>query len=225
MTLLMENEYFSIVNITDHRHWLHERTKGIGGSDAGIICGQSKYKTPYELWEEKTGLKKSPSITNEAIKLGNALEPVLFEMFSRSQKEYSTIDTKEISLVSKRYPFMRANLDGALINSNNELGVLEIKTTTIRGKSMMAMWQDEVPQAYYCQILHYLIVTGFQYGVLYAWIHYPFWNKAELKTYYFEANDEQIQADMQYLVEKEIAFWDKVKSKTPPEFINKTILI
>ena len=35
--------------------WLKERTKGIGGSDVSTILGLNPYKTPLQLWEEKTG--------------------------------------------------------------------------------------------------------------------------------------------------------------------------
>ena len=38
----------------EHMKWLLTRQKGIGGSDAGIIMGDNKYKTPYELWQLKT---------------------------------------------------------------------------------------------------------------------------------------------------------------------------
>ena len=38
----------------DHMKGLLTRQKGIGGSDAGIIMGDNKYKTPYELWQLKT---------------------------------------------------------------------------------------------------------------------------------------------------------------------------
>ena len=90
---LLENEHFKIIEISDENHWHKERSKGLGGSDAGIICNLSPYKTPYQLWEEKTGVRKSKFISNPAIELGNALEPILFDMFRESNLEYTTIDT------------------------------------------------------------------------------------------------------------------------------------
>ena len=216
---------FDVINIKDHQHWLYERTKGIGGSDAGIILNQSKYKTRFELWEEKTGRRKVPFITNESIELGNTLEPVLIDLFGKTHKEYQVIDTKEISLVSKKYCYLRANLDGALINQEGLKGVLEIKTTTIQNKSMMEEWKGQVPQTYYCQILHYLNVTGFDYAILFAWINFPYWGKAELKEYFFSAHDPQIQEDMKYLLKEEKRFWKEVQNGVSTEFINKKIMI
>ena len=37
-----------------YEEWLELRKKGIGGSDASIVCGINKYKSPVELWLDKT---------------------------------------------------------------------------------------------------------------------------------------------------------------------------
>ena len=101
--------------VKSDEHWHELRSKGIGGSDAGIVMNVSNYKRPYELWEEKTGQVEVPFITNKAIEKGNALEPIMFELFKVLYGDkYEVIDTKGISLSSKQFPFMRANLDGAL---------------------------------------------------------------------------------------------------------------
>ena len=34
--------------------WLEYRKQGIGGSDASVVCGINRYKSPVELWMEKT---------------------------------------------------------------------------------------------------------------------------------------------------------------------------
>ncbi|MDE5859902.1 MAG: YqaJ viral recombinase family protein [Oscillospiraceae bacterium] len=36
-----------------YEEWLEYRKKGIGGSDASVVCGINKYKSPVELWLEK----------------------------------------------------------------------------------------------------------------------------------------------------------------------------
>lgn len=52
-------DYISFFNNCDidfvksDEHWHELRSKGIGGSDAGIVMNVSNYKRPYELWEEK----------------------------------------------------------------------------------------------------------------------------------------------------------------------------
>ena len=36
------------------QEWLQARKLGIGGSDVAAILGLSKYKSPYQLWLDKT---------------------------------------------------------------------------------------------------------------------------------------------------------------------------
>ena len=38
-----------------YEDWLEYRKQGIGGSDASVVCGINRYKSPVELWMEKTG--------------------------------------------------------------------------------------------------------------------------------------------------------------------------
>ena len=38
----------------DKLEWLKERQRGIGGSDVGAILGVNKWKTPFEVYLEKT---------------------------------------------------------------------------------------------------------------------------------------------------------------------------
>lgn len=214
------NCYVDYVKDVDQWHQL--RSKGVGGSDAGIVMNVSQYHTPYELWEEKTGKVKREFVTNEAIEKGNALEPVMFELFKILYgNRYEVIDTKNISLSSKQFPYMRANLDGALINkSNGQKGVLEIKSTTIQNASMLKKWRkDDLPITYYFQVLHYLYVTGFDFAIVYAILDIPWSNQQETRV--VELNKADLEADIELLVKTERWFWNKVKTKTPPPFLEK----
>lgn len=42
-------------NNLSYEQWLEYRKIGIGGSDASVVCGVNKYRSPVELWLEKTG--------------------------------------------------------------------------------------------------------------------------------------------------------------------------
>lgn len=222
--LNLEN-FFSNCNVDyvkDVDQWHELRGKGIGGSDAGIVMNVSSYKTPYELWEEKTGKVKREFITNDAIEKGNALEPIMFNLFKTLySSKYEVIDTKDISLSSKQFPFLRANLDGALINKQTgQKGVLEIKSTTIQNASMFNKWRkDDLPITYYFQVLHYLYVTGFDFAIVYAILDIPWANKQETRI--IEMYKEDLEADIECLIKTELWFWDKVKTKTPPPFLEK----
>lgn len=220
--LNLEN-FFSNCNVDyvkDVDQWHELRGKGIGGSDAGIVMNVSQYRTPYELWEEKTGKAKKEFITNEAIEKGNLLEPLMFQLFKvYYSKEYEVIDTKNISLSSKQFSFLRANLDGALIEkSTGKKGILEIKSTTIQNVAMLKHWNnDNLPILYFFQCLHYLYTTGFDFVVVYAILDIPWANKQETRV--IKMYREDLEADIEYLIKTELWFWDKVKTNTPPPFL------
>lgn len=209
--------------VKNNEHWHELRIKGIGGSDAGIVMNVNDYKKPYELWEEKTGQVEAPFITNKAIEKGNALEPVMFNFFKILYGyQYEVIDTKDISLSSKQFPFMRANLDGALIDKQtNKKGILEIKSTTIQNKGMLKDWtKDNMPITYYFQCLHYLYTTQFDLVVLYAILDIPWANSGNGKqeTRIVKMYREDLERSIDLLVKTELWFWKKVITLSPPPF-------
>ena len=59
------------------------RCNGIGASDSAIIMGYSSYKTPYELYLEKTGAVEPDEEMTEQQYWGNALEPVILKRFEQ----------------------------------------------------------------------------------------------------------------------------------------------
>ena len=215
-----ENCHVDYIKNVDQWHQL--RGKGIGGSDAGIVMNVSQYHTPYELWEQKCGISERSFTTNEAIEKGNALEPIMFNLFKTLYSgKYEVIDTKDISLSSKQYPFLRANLDGALIEkSTNRKGILEIKSSTIQNGGMIKKWNnDDLPITYYFQCLHYLYATGFDFAIVYAILDIPWANKQETRV--VEMYKEDLEADIEILIKTERWFWNKVVTKTPPPFLEK----
>jgi putative phage-type endonuclease len=58
--------------------WLRARRSGISASDVAAVLGFSQYKTPWEVWADKTGRRpRETDAAREAIRLGVALEPWL----------------------------------------------------------------------------------------------------------------------------------------------------
>ena len=43
-----------------YEEWLEYRKLGLGGSDASVVCGINKYKSPVELWMVKPYLLEAP---------------------------------------------------------------------------------------------------------------------------------------------------------------------
>ena len=185
----------------DHGKWLYVRNSGIGGSDAATILGLNPYKSAYQLWMEKTGQAAPPDLSdNQYIYWGAKNEANIAEWFSEvTGKKVRKLGT----LRNRSHPFMLANVDREIMGE--EAG-LEIKTA---GVSQYKYWKDdEVPDAYYCQCLHYMAVTGAE-----AWYIAVLIGGNEAKWKKIDRNEDDIKA----LIEAEKDFWDKVKSGQAPD--------
>ncbi|MBL6441348.1 MAG: YqaJ viral recombinase family protein [Dialister sp.] len=190
----------SVKDAEDHEKWLEARTLGIGGSDAAVIMGMNRYKSPYQLWLEKTGQAEAPDLSgNQYVYWGTRNESNIADWF---QEETGKKVKRLGTLRSKEYPFMLANVDRTVVGEN---AGLEIKTAGVR---QYRKWKDdEIPDAYYCQCLHYMAVTGADY-----WYIAVLLGGNEAKWKRIERNEE----DIQHLIMAETDFWKLVETRTPP---------
>ena len=133
--------------------WLALRRKGIGGSDCAAACGLSRWKSPLQLFVEKTsGVKTEPD--NEKMEWGKRLEPLIRNTFA--EKSGLTVVECPIMFAFKEYPYMIANVDGIVSEKDGSKSLLEIKTV---GEYASSDWDEGLPIEYYLQIQHYLAVT------------------------------------------------------------------
>ena len=196
----MANVLVSTTNMSKD-DWLQWRKRGLGGSDASIVCGLNRYKSPVELWMEKTG-QIEPKLAGEAAHWGTLLEPLIREEFV--QRTGLQIREDNAMLQHSEYPFMLANLDGIVADPINGNCVFEAKTTNAFKSDE---WVDHVPQAYQLQVQHYLAVTdlsGAYIAVLIGGNHF--------KWHYIKKDDDLIAI----LIELEKRFWHNVETLTPP---------
>ncbi|WP_019377701.1 YqaJ viral recombinase family protein [Virgibacillus halodenitrificans] len=142
-----------------HQEWLQERTKGIGGSEASIILGLNKWKTPFELWLDKTGQSDIEDTAGEAAYFGNMLEDMVAKEFEvRSGKK---VRRNNFMLQHPEYPFIMANIDRKVVGEN---ALLECKTASAY---LAKDWEsEEIPEAYLVQVQHYLGVTGYEHAYI-----------------------------------------------------------
>lgn len=140
----------------DRREWLEARTKGIGGSDASVVLGLNKYKTPFELWLEKTGQVVPQEIQNDAAYFGTLLEDLVAKEFEkRSGKK---VRKRNAMFQHPKHEFLIANIDRFVVG---EKAILECKTASA---FLAKEWEnDEIPEAYIVQVQHYLGVLGPEY--------------------------------------------------------------
>lgn len=185
------------------QEWLEARTRGIGGSDAATVLGLNKWRTPFELWLEKTGQVEPVSSDSEAAYFGNLLEDVVAKEFSiRTGKK---VRRRNAILRHPEYDFIRANVDRFVVG---EKSILECKTTSA---FMAQEWNDDqIPDQYIIQMQHYLGVLGPEYkkgyfAVLIGGQRF-IWKE-------IERDDELIQM----IFEAEIDFWNNhVLANVPP---------
>ena len=92
-----------------YEEWLERRKEGIGGSDAAVVCGVSRYKSPVELWMEKTGQLPAQE-AGEAAYWGHQLEELVRTEFTK--RTGIQVEHRMELLRSDQHSFMQANLDG-----------------------------------------------------------------------------------------------------------------
>ncbi len=181
--------------------WLEYRRKGIGGSDASVVCGVSRYKSPVELWLEKTGQLPSQE-AGEAAYWGTQLEGLVRAEFTK--RTGIAVIEKKVLLQSEEHPFMLANLDGVCEHPDYGPCIFEAKTASAY---KAGEWDDAIPDEYQLQIQHYMAVTGYQGAYIVALIGGNTFKRKFVKR------DEELIA---ILIELEAVFWDHVQNGTPP---------
>lgn len=196
--------------------WLEAR-KGIGGSDASAILGLNPYKTNQELWMEKKGQLSPVDISNKPyVKYGNDAEPLLRALFSLDYLEYTVEYYENNMLINKKYPWAHASLDGELIDSEGRRGILEIKTSAILQSMQWQKWDNQIPDNYYIQILHYLLVTEYDFVVLKAQLKSVRDGEVRLTTKHYHIEREEVLADIEMLKNEEEKFWHSLQSGQAP---------
>ena len=180
--------------------WLQWRNLGIGSSDAPVAIGMSRYKSPLELWMEKTGRKMPDDLSNkDAVFWGTTLEPIVANVYA--EKTGKKVRRVNSVLQHPEHPFMLANLDRIVEGG----GVLEIKTAGLRSQGQ---WEEGVPVAYQIQVLHQLAVTGKAWADVAVLI-----GGQEFRIYRIERDETRITQ----LLELEKTFWQHVERQTPPD--------
>lgn len=191
---------------TDGRDgWLEQRRRGVGGSDVAAIMGLSRYKGPYALWAEKSGLVEPDDLSgNQAVEWGNILEPVVAQHYKEAHPERLVRDERS-TLVAKLRPWAQANIDRWVRDPDLGWGVLEIKTVGLR---RAVDWDEGVPLYYLTQVTHYMSVTGSPFADVAVLV-----GGQDYREYRVMRDEEDVRA-----VDAAVdAFWEHVRRGEPPE--------
>lgn len=196
----LSNE-IELITYKDKDQWIETRKLGIGGSDVSAIIGQSKYKCSYDIYNEK--LYGSDFKGNRFTRFGHKLEPVVAECFAEEHKEFEVLEFEK----TFKKGHSLANIDRLLYNKETqEYGVLECKTTSAYNYKE---WEgNEVPQEYYCQVQHYLAVTGLKFAYICCII-----GGNDYREFYIE----KVEEECEFLLNACEKFWNEhIETEIPP---------
>lgn len=175
----------------DKKEWLKYRKSGIGGSDAGAVCGLNPYRTAMQVYQDKVS-EEIEEMDNEAMRQGREFEDYVAKRFMEATGK--KVRRANAMFYNEEYPFMLADVDRMVVGEN---AGLECKTAS---PYMADKWKDgNIPLSYQIQCYHYMAVSNAD-----AWYLAVVIYGREFKYYKIE-RDEAVIAD---LIQIEKAFWE-----------------
>ena len=181
----------STLNI-DKESWLKYRKQGIGGSDAGAVCGLNPYRTAIQVYYDKTS-DSIEDVDNEAMRQGRELEEYVARRFSEASGK--KVRRANAMFYDEKNPFMLADVDRMIVGEN---AGLECKTASPYSEEK---WRDDkIPLSYQLQCYHYMSVCNAD-----AWYIAVLIYGRDFKYYRIERDDEVIEN----LIRIEKEFWNE----------------
>lgn len=153
----------------DKKEWLKYRKQGIGGSDAGAVCGLNPYRTAMQVYQDKVS-EEIEEIDNEAMRQGREFEDYVARRFM--EETGKKVRRANAMFYHEKYPFMLADVDRMVVGEN---AGLECKTAS---PYMADKWEDgKIPLSYQIQCYHYMAVCGTD-----AWYIAEYYKQAVVET-------------------------------------------
>lgn len=198
--------------------WLSWRRKGIGGSDAAAVMGQSPFCTKRDLYNDKCGIQpiQEEEESNWVAKeVGHRLEELVAKIFS-SKTGLKVFPVRKM-FQHPLYPFMLADVDYFIVLPDGSTGIMECKTTNYNCQEKWA--NNSVPVNYEYQGRHYMAVMNL--NVVYFACLYGN-NENEFIIRKME-RDLDMEAD---LIAEEKYFWtEQVQKRQEPPYTEKPDLV
>ena len=221
---MLINQYFTV-----------DRTKYIGGSDIGAILGLSRFRTPLEVWMEKTG-KEFKKLDSLPLRFGSFAEEFVASEYSRATG-FELLHDESIYIHSA-HSYMSAHIDRFVLSNalSNALGnkladdlgnqlsnnsplppsrILECKTANpFSSGDWGEVGSDQVPMSYLCQCIWYMAITGIDRTDLAV-----LFGNSDFRIYEI-GRDKELE---ELVLAKASTFWnDYVLKDIPPPASNET---
>ena len=180
--------------------WHKLRKTKITATDASVIMGVSKWKTPLQLWKYKTS-DTPPEEPSEAAKRGIRLEPIVRDLYSqKTGYSYQPI------VVSNQWQM--ASLDGY---SPDNREIIEIKCPNKDDHNLAK--KGLIPDHYWPQVQHQMLIMGLEM------LTYLSYDEKTLEIVHVKKDQEFCRV----MWEKELEFLYFVREKIPPKRTYKDI--
>lgn len=136
--------------------WLERRRLGIGSSDIAALAGADPYRTPLDVWLDKTG-REPDGIETRPMRLGKRLEPIILGEYQEETGRRAILNGHlyqhrdvEIALATPDAFEIDLDRDG-----------IELKAPGVRQKGEWGKsGTDEIPENYLAQVAWQMFVTG-----------------------------------------------------------------
>lgn len=201
-----------------NQDFTQNRTKYLGGSDIGAILGLSAFKSPLDVWLEKTG-KSTSHVDNLPVRFGTFAESFVASEYAKATGH--TLLESSNAVTHPKHPYLQGHIDRYAINKPdlslfngdgacNASHLLECKTANPFTQSQWGEpGSDEVPMSYLAQCHWYLCLTKLErcdLAVLFG--------NSDFRIYQIE-RDAELEST---LLETAIHFWQNhVQADIPPD--------
>lgn len=203
------------------QEWLRARRSGIGGSDAGKIVltkEQFSYADPEALYLDKIGEGPAEDAPSLQARHGTWCEPFVADLYVEATG--NRVHRYNRMIRSDEHPFMLADIDRKLYGKNEGLecktiGEWAARMRVVDTETEEVHWlprfvPDDMETSlsrkpeWYCQLQHYMAVTGWQMWHLAVLI-----GNREFLWYDVPRDDAWIEE----MIHQEAAFWDCVERR------------
>lgn len=181
--------------------WLELRKKFITSTDAAVINGTNKWKTPFSLWQEKMGIGDKPVI-NFKMQEGTILEVEARDWYN---KKHNT-NFEPCCIMNKKYPWMFTSLDGYDKNTGE---ILEIKCGAA---TYVKISKGSMPLDYIDQAQHHICVSD------QSRCHYVAYRPDQTPIDFFVERDQPL---LDKLLPLQQEFYDYLVKLIPPPIEEK----
>ena len=180
--------------------WLALRRQYIGGADAAAVVGLNEWQSPYALWCEKRGI--TPEFEgNLRTDFGTFAEDFVAKRFEMETGK--KVRRNNFSMINDEYPFAIADIDREVVGDDARR-----ECKVVNELQLKHYGSGDYPPRFYCQVQHYLAVTGKKTGYLAVLIG----TGRDFKWFQIERNEDEIAA----LMEAEKRFSEWVQSGEEP---------